>query len=592
MKYLLLVLVAYQAFAGNAYHVTTTGGGAGEDGSSDHPWRLSYGLGDSADAIAGDDTLWIHGGTYAGNFVCKLAGTNGHPVIVRNYNGERVILNGGSSPVTYAFTFAAASSYCWLWGVEIMSECTDRSSTVGPPSYSDTDIPSGIAGDGLGAHSGLRVINCVLHDVFIGVNWFHNEQDGELYGNIFYNIGSARPNGTPLGTGYAIYAHTGDGGKTLLSNNIAGNSYGYNFHIYTESEKTDSITVRRNILYDAFHLIGDDYDQSGYMMGLASAETQYSDTLDENYFWSSNGSAHITVGYYLTITQNGAITNNRIFGANTAIGMTLNGGDSNLTITGNTIVANWDTWAEPVAGRHILLHDGYTGNAKYADNTFLKTYIGDHPEITNPLPTVGDSTYYLPNAYETKRGHVVSYNWDAGATVSVKLTSGFAAGDSVFIYNASNLFGDSPDTVVLGADSVLSIPMDSVSWSMAVPSGASTPSTHHPAFGVFLLTGARLAGSASDTAASVTASPSNGTAVKGSTHTFTVTASGNPNPTYQWQKGSVNISGATSASYTTPAVTPADNGNQYRCIVTNSAGSDTSDAATLTVTCPKKWIRK
>src|SRR5205823_14787987 len=51
----------------------------------------------------------------------------------------------------------------------------------------------------------------------------------------------------------------------------------------------------------------------------------------------------------------------------------------------------------------------------------------------------------------------------------------------------------------------------------------------------------------------------------------------------QWQKNSTAISGATSASYNTPAMTSADNGAQFRVVVSNVAGNVTSNAATLTV---------
>ena len=54
--------------------------------------------------------------------------------------------------------------------------------------------------------------------------------------------------------------------------------------------------------------------------------------------------------------------------------------------------------------------------------------------------------------------------------------------------------------------------------------------------------------------------------------------------TYQWQKNTANISGATSASYTTPATVSGDNGAAFRVTVTNSAGSATSNPAMLTVT--------
>ena len=53
---------------------------------------------------------------------------------------------------------------------------------------------------------------------------------------------------------------------------------------------------------------------------------------------------------------------------------------------------------------------------------------------------------------------------------------------------------------------------------------------------------------------------------------------------YQWQRNNTNISGATSSSYTLPSAAASDNGSSFRCILTNSVGSVTSNAAILTVT--------
>lgn len=65
--------------------------------------------------------------------------------------------------------------------------------------------------------------------------------------------------------------------------------------------------------------------------------------------------------------------------------------------------------------------------------------------------------------------------------------------------------------------------------------------------------------------------------------TFTTSASGNPAPSYQWQRNGVNITGATSSSYTISSTTLSDNGAKFKVIVKNSAGSVTSNEATLTV---------
>jgi O-glycosyl hydrolase len=87
----------------------------------------------------------------------------------------------------------------------------------------------------------------------------------------------------------------------------------------------------------------------------------------------------------------------------------------------------------------------------------------------------------------------------------------------------------------------------------------------------------------SSVAPSITAQPQSQTVTAGQTATFSVTATGTPAPTYQWMKGGTAISGATSSSYTTPATTTADSGSSFTVTVSNSAGSKTSSAATLTV---------
>lgn len=81
----------------------------------------------------------------------------------------------------------------------------------------------------------------------------------------------------------------------------------------------------------------------------------------------------------------------------------------------------------------------------------------------------------------------------------------------------------------------------------------------------------------------ITAHPANTTVVAGQSATFTVSASGTPPLSYQWQKNGSNIPGATNASYTTPPTTLSDSGSTYRAVVTNAFGSATSNAATLTV---------
>jgi invasion protein IalB len=84
-------------------------------------------------------------------------------------------------------------------------------------------------------------------------------------------------------------------------------------------------------------------------------------------------------------------------------------------------------------------------------------------------------------------------------------------------------------------------------------------------------------------APSITTQPTSQTVTAGQTATFSVTATGTAPLSYQWQKNGTAISGATSSGYTTPSTTISDNGAQFTVVVSNSAGTVTSNAATLTV---------
>jgi beta-galactosidase len=85
------------------------------------------------------------------------------------------------------------------------------------------------------------------------------------------------------------------------------------------------------------------------------------------------------------------------------------------------------------------------------------------------------------------------------------------------------------------------------------------------------------------TAPTITVQPANQSAKVGSTTTFAVTAGGTGPFTYQWLKNGVAISGATSASYTTPALLSTDNGELFSVTIGSVNGTVTSTAATLSV---------
>jgi glucose/arabinose dehydrogenase/regulation of enolase protein 1 (concanavalin A-like superfamily) len=88
---------------------------------------------------------------------------------------------------------------------------------------------------------------------------------------------------------------------------------------------------------------------------------------------------------------------------------------------------------------------------------------------------------------------------------------------------------------------------------------------------------------AGNVAPAITDQPDNLTVSQGQPATFSVSASGTAPLSYQWRKDNVNITGANASTYTI-ASAQAANAGSYQVIVTNAAGTATSQAATLTVT--------
>lgn len=126
--------------------------------------------------------------------------------------------------------------------------------------------------------------------------------------------------------------------------------------------------------------------------------------------------------------------------------------------------------------------------------------------------------------------------------------------------------------------------------SLTIENGASLNTGSHEVIvnGGTLTGGERITGTVKY-APTITTQPTSQTVTEGGTATFAVVASGTEPLSYQWQQSTdsgrswTDIGGATDATYITVATTTNMNGTQYRCVVSNSAGSVTSNVATLTV---------
>ncbi|MSU53564.1 MAG: hypothetical protein EXS41_09275 [Opitutaceae bacterium] len=86
----------------------------------------------------------------------------------------------------------------------------------------------------------------------------------------------------------------------------------------------------------------------------------------------------------------------------------------------------------------------------------------------------------------------------------------------------------------------------------------------------------------------ITTQLSSSTVISGGAASFSVVATGTSPLAYQWKKDGSSISGATSSTYTIASTKTADAGS-YTVVVTNSAGSVTSNSTVLKIIAPRLY---
>jgi len=167
----------------------------------------------------------------------------------------------------------------------------------------------------------------------------------------------------------------------------------------------------------------------------------------------------------------------------------------------------------------------------------------------------------------------------ASATVPLGQPATFtvaAAGTATLTYQWQQNAADIPGATAASYTTTATTVADNGAIFTVVVSNAAGSATSNPA---------TLTVNAG-TPPALTQQPASQSVAVGQQATFSVVAAGAGTLTYQWQQNSIDIAGATTASYTTPAATATDSGTSFDVIVTDPAGSTTSSAATLTVNTP------
>ena len=127
-------------------------------------------------------------------------------------------------------------------------------------------------------------------------------------------------------------------------------------------------------------------------------------------------------------------------------------------------------------------------------------------------------------------------------------------------------------------------PNDATETAIVNFDGSTTFNVTNNFPGATLCTVATGSGTSGVQAPVIETQPQAATVAVGESASFTVVATANPAPSYQWLNNGNPITGATGAVYTTPPTVANDNGSQFSVIVSNGGGMVTSAPALLTVT--------
>ncbi len=424
------------------------------NGSKERPWDLATALAQPS-AVKPGDTIWLRGGTYKGSgvpgkpFVSRLTGTPSAPIIVRQYPGERAIIDGNDTSDTPAI-WVTGGGYAWFWGFEVMNSNPKRFSAQVPDAYD-------IRGNGLHVQApGVKLINLVVHDERSGLAVWDEAPDAEVYGDISFFNGWQRPPGGGGAKGHGVYAQNPTGMKIV--DNIFFQNFGWGIHIWGSGPAQDlnNFYLEGNIVFNNGEI--GDYWKANILVGGIRGIVAQNTTILNNYTYYSNrffGESENNLGYSAGC-QNTVVQNN--YFASYAYYVLHLVNCVHTTMTGNTFFGQLK---------------GFTA-ADFPSNTYL----------TN-RPT-GVRVFVRPNKYEPGRAHIAVYNWDLMDSVDVDVSGILPVGARYEVRNAQDYFG--PPVLTGTYDGrLLRLPMTGLRVAAPIGNVTHKPATTGPEFAAFVL---------------------------------------------------------------------------------------------------------
>ena len=464
------------------------------DGSQTKPWDLQTAFNHPVIVKPGD-TIWLRAGVYGNSvaqFTSHLTGTLAAPIIVRNYQGERATINGG---------IATWAPYTWYWGIEVTN--TDPARLTASPRVECIDTYPG--------STGVKIINCILHDGMQGIGLWQDAIDCEVNGNVISNVGKQ---GQTRGMGHCIYAQNKDGIKLVLDN-IWFDAFDIGMQAYGSGAAfVQNIDITGNIAFNNGILAHQHVDN----LLLAVGSNLFGMKVTNNWLYHNDGGA---VGYNRLGWEFGGRNGDLVSQNNKFMG----GGAGGATCLQ---LWNWDTLTHTDNDHYsspdqmIALHrltgqvgqtidrNTYRGSGLLnidGGNTGFTAWQGlgyDKAGKVIPGKPTGTSILVRPNKYEPGRAHVAVLNWDHLPTVSVDLSTVLNVGDKYTIQDAQNFYGPA---LVTGTYDGKPVAISMAPGPKTAPIGLPAQPHTLPEFGVFVVLPIGTIAPIQNTLTAITVSP-------------------------------------------------------------------------------------
>src|SRR5690348_14978731 len=239
-----------------------------------------------------------------------------------------------------------------------------------------------------------------------------------------------------------------------------------------------------------------------------------------------------------------------VSGANTTLPPPTTVNISNVQTISTTTSSTQVVWTTDVASNSVV---NYGTTTSYGSNTPVDSNMVTSHQITVSSLSAGTTYYFQVQSTDSKNNNGKS-GGHKFATVGVSISGTISpskggAGATVTLSGAA-----SATTTANGSGAYTFSGLASGSYGVT-PSNAGytfSPASQNVTLATTDLTAVNFMASGTVVAPTITTQPASQTVTAGQTATFSVVASGTAPLSYQWQKNGATISGATSASYTTP----------------------------------------